>query len=64
MSVLLRRTKRSMPVASNWSTRLSLQQDLLWSRWQALSSRDQLALSILMVFLILFVGGYGGYTVH
>lgn len=64
MSVLLHRTKRSMPVASNWSTRLSLQQDLLWSRWQALSSRDQLALSILMVFLILFVGGYGGYTAH
>ncbi len=64
MSVLTCRTKGSMPVASSWSARLSLQQDLLWSRWQALSSRDQVALSVLMVFLILFVGVYGGYTVH
>ena len=64
MSILQRRVKGSMPVASSWSVRLNGQQDLLWSRWQALSGRDQLALSVLMVFLILFVGGYGGYTVH
>ena len=39
-------------------------QELLWSRWQALSSRDQLALSVLTIFLVLLIGGYGGYTLH
>ena len=36
----------------------------LIARWQELSARDRLALSALAVFLLLFVGGYGGYSLH
>ncbi|WP_348549842.1 type II secretion system protein GspM [Psychrobacter sp. KFRI-CH2-11] len=36
----------------------------LSSRWHALPSRDQLALTVLSVFLLVFVGGYGGYSMH
>ena len=60
------RTKNS-PAASHASARMirtSGYQDLLWSRWQALSSRDQLALSILTIFLVLLIGGFGGYTLN
>lgn len=32
--------------------------------WQKLAPRDQLALSILMLFFIILVGGYGGYRIH
>ncbi|MGO1512081.1 MAG: type II secretion system protein GspM [Psychrobacter sp.] len=39
-------------------------QSLLMSRWQALPSRDQMALVLLSVFLLLLIGGYGGYSVH
>lgn len=39
-------------------------QNLLSARWHALSPRDQLALVILSIFLLLFIGGYGGYSVH
>lgn len=53
MSLLQRQAKRTEPLTN-----------ALWSRWQALSSRDQMALSILLVFLLVFVGGYGGYSVH
>ena len=51
------------PVAARM-TRTSGYQDLLWSRWQALPSRDQLALTILTIFLVLLIGGFGGYTLH
>ncbi|MGP4713118.1 type II secretion system protein GspM [Psychrobacter sp. DM8] len=44
--------------------RVSRYQNGIGTRWQALSSRDQLALMILSLFLLLFVGGYGGYTLH
>lgn len=46
------------------SDRMHRYQTVLSTRWQALSPRDQLALTVLSVFLFLFVGGYGGYTVH
>lgn len=46
------------------SQRLSAYQNILYSRWQALSPRDQLALAVLSLFLLLFVGGYGGYSMH
>ena len=32
--------------------------------WQTLSSRDQWALILLALFLLVVVGGYGGYEVH
>jgi len=47
-----------------FSERLSRYQSTLWTRWQALSPRDQLALGILSLFLLLFIGGYGGYSVN
>ena len=34
------------------------------ARWQELSARDRLALSALAIFLLLFIGGYGGYSLH
>ena len=39
-------------------------QNLLSARWQVLSPRDQLALLLLSAFLLLFIGGYGGYSMH
>ena len=66
MNILQRRSKRSS--TSALSARMSSYQDKLSARaqafWQALSPRDQLALGILCVFLLLFIGGYGGYSVH
>lgn len=66
MKRLQRRAKRSMsaPKTTAFSERVNGYQNVLSSRWQALSPRDQLALAILSAFLLLFVGGYGGYTVH
>lgn len=64
MNILQRRAKSSASTASALSARLTNSQNLLWSRWQALSPRDQIALGILLGFLLLFVGGYGGYSVH
>lgn len=55
----------SSPVSGNtFSERLSRYQSTLWTRWQALSPRDQLALGVLSLFLLLFIGGYGGYSVN
>ncbi|MEN6670540.1 type II secretion system protein GspM [Psychrobacter sp. B38] len=45
-------------------TLMNRYQNVLSMRWQSLSPRDQLALAILSAFLLLFVGGYGGYSVH
>lgn len=64
MNIPKRRTARSLPVVSVLSTRMERYQHQLSARWQTLSSRDQMALGILMVFLLLFIGGYGGYSVH
>ncbi len=66
MKRLQRRAERSVsaPKTSAFSERVNSYQNVLSSRWQALSPRDQLALTILSAFLLLFVGGYGGYTVH
>lgn len=66
MKILQRRTKRSstMLQTSALSARITGYQNLLFVRWQALSSRDQLALLLLSAFLLLFVGGYGGYSIH
>lgn len=58
------RVKRSQPINNALSGRIDYYQNVLWARWQGLSSRDQLALAILMGFLLLFIGGYGGYSVH
>lgn len=58
------RTKNSTSAASSLSLRMNSYQDMLWTRWQALTSRDQLALGTLLMFLLLFVGGYGGYSMH
>ena len=64
MKLLQRRAKRHSTVTTVLSERINHYQNALWTRWQVLSSRDQLALSILMIFLLLFVGGYGSYSVH
>lgn len=64
MKILQRRGKRSAATADALSARISRYQDSLWSRWQALSARDRLALGFLLLFLILFIGGYGGYKLH
>ncbi|MGO2277289.1 MULTISPECIES: type II secretion system protein GspM [unclassified Psychrobacter] len=70
MKRLQRRTKRNAAVSATntkaqvFSERMNSYQDVLTTRWQALPPRDQLALAILSVFLLLFIGGYGGYSVH
>ena len=70
MKRLQRLAKRSTigantsPRSSALSTRMSGYQSILATRWQTLSPRDQLALLLLSAFLLLFVGGYGGYSVH
>lgn len=70
MKRLQRRTKRSAAVSATntkthaFSERMSSYQNVLSTRWQALPPRDQLALAILSVFLLLFIGGYGGYSIH
>lgn len=72
MKRLQRRTKRnnitsetSNSIRTNvLSTRVNNFQQMLSLRWQALSPRDQLALAVLSMFLLLFIGGYGGYSIH
>jgi type II secretory pathway component PulM len=64
MKILQRRAKRNTSTASALSGRMDSYQTLLRSRWQTLSPRDQFALGLLLVFLLLFVGGYGGYSAH
>lgn len=72
MKRLQRRTKRNniTPETSNsigtnvLSTRVNNFQQMLSLRWQVLSPRDQLALAVLSMFLLLFIGGYGGYSIH
>ena len=70
MKRLQRLAKRSTtatnprPRSGALSTRMSSYQNVLMTRWQTLSARDQLALLLLSAFLLLFVGGYGGYSVH
>ena len=68
MKRLQRLAKRSTivtdPKSSALSAQISSYQSILATRWQALSARDQLALMLLSAFLLLFVGGYGGYSVH
>lgn len=56
--------QRRQPNSNPLTARMSALQTNLWTRWQELSARDQLALSILSLFLILLIGGYGGYQVH
>ncbi len=58
--------KRSSTTSSlsNLSRGFSRFESALWARWQALAPRDQLALAVLSLFLLLFIGGYGGYSVH
>lgn len=36
----------------------------IMARWQELPSRDRLALTVLMGFLLVFIGGFGGYSIH
>ena len=49
-------TATSSPASSNtWSERLSRYQSTLATRWQALSPRDQLALGVLSLFLLVFL---------
>lgn len=64
MNILQRRAKRGSSTASALSERMGNYQTRLWTRWQALPPRDQLALGILSIFLLLFIGVYGGYSVH
>ncbi|MDN3452972.1 MULTISPECIES: type II secretion system protein GspM [unclassified Psychrobacter] len=70
MKRLQRRTKRNTAVSATstntpaFSERVSRYQNVLATRWQGLPPRDQLALGILSMFLLLFIGGYGGYSVH
>lgn len=46
------------------SKRLKGYQQVLYQRWNTLAARDRLALVFLSTFLMLFIGGYGGYSVH
>lgn len=64
MKILKRRAKAKSATATTLSERSSRYQNMAWSRWQALPTRDQLALAVLMTFLLLLVGGYGGYSVN
>lgn len=64
MKILQRREKNTASTTSVLSERVVSYQNTLRARWQALSPRDQLALGILLIFLFLFLGGYGGYSVH
>lgn len=68
MNILSRRNKRHTVASSGLSARVNHYQNGMRTRWQAfwraLSPRDQLALSVLLVFLLLVIGGYGGYSVH
>ena len=70
MKRLQRRTKRSAAASTPNTTthalsdRIGTYQNMLATRWQALPPRDQLALAVLSVFLLLFIGGYGGYSIH
>lgn len=66
MKLLQRRPKRSitLPQSNALSSKMTAYQNLLSARWQVLSPRDQLALLLLMAFLLLFIGGYGGYSIH
>ncbi|MBP2281171.1 type II secretory pathway component PulM [Psychrobacter sp. PL19] len=64
MKILQRRAKPSPSTDSALSGHINHYQNLLRLRWQVLSPRDQLALGVLIVFLLLFVGGYGGYSMR
>ena len=71
MKILQRRAKLNPVKTSNpmlppklLSGQMLRYQNLLSARWQALSPRDQLALLLLSAFLLLFIGGYGGYSMH
>ena len=64
MNILQRRVKRSAPAGSALSARITKYNDMAWSRWQLLSARDQMALAVLTLFLLLFIGGYGGYSLQ
>lgn len=72
MKRLQRRTKRNTlnPEASTsvegnvLTVRMNNFQNLLSSRWKTLPPRDQLALAVLSLFLLLFIGGYGSYRIH
>lgn len=71
MNILQRRNQNkrsdSLSVSADdnaFTKRIRHYQSTLWLRWQALAHRDQLALIILSLFLLLFVGGYGGYVIH
>lgn len=71
---VLKRSKRGVPKDRSAKRRAlsntaltahaSRYQEALRLRWQALSSKDQLALSLLMLFLLVIIGGYGGYSLH
>lgn len=58
------RAKSSTSAVSTLSVRMNSYRDMLSTRWQVLSPRDRVAMGILLTFLLLFVGGYGGYSVH
>lgn len=64
MKVLQRHAKQTPSSATALSGRISDYQHKIASRWQALPSRDRMALGVLMLFLVLFVGGYGGYSLN
>lgn len=66
MKLLQRRPKHSITSSQSnaLSSKVTAYQNLLSARWQVLSPRDQLALLLLMAFLLLFIGGYGGYSIH
>ena len=70
MKILQRRAKLNSVKLSNAmpakavSGQMLRYQNLLSARWQSLSPRDQLALLLLFTFLLLFIGCYGGYSVH
>ena len=64
MKILQRRVKRSAPAVNVLSARITQYNNVVWTRWQLLSARDQMALAVLTLFLLLFIGGYGGYSLQ
>lgn len=64
MGILKRRVKSVPSTSHPLMSKMGSYQNILGSKWQTFSPRDQLALLLLGLFLLLFLGGYGGYSVH
>ncbi|GAA0319697.1 type II secretion system protein GspM [Psychrobacter aestuarii] len=64
MRQLMQRMTRRNEGAAAAAVPLQQTREQMRQRWQALPKRDQWALLILALFLLMVVGGYGGYSLH